>query len=56
MPRVSDETLKALAKTRAVGIEDYMVEKHEADASRLVLCGPRLDLSEDAQPRVDLEI
>ncbi len=55
-PDIPDAKLKALAETRAVGVEDHLVQTHGVDAGRLVICRPKIDSREDAQPRVDLEI
>ncbi len=55
-PDISDGKLKALAQARAVVVEDQLVESHGVDAGRLVICRPKIDQREDAQPRVDLEI
>ena len=51
------DALRELAVRRATAVESYLVEAHQADASRLVGCQPRLELDNAAAtPRTDLLI
>jgi len=55
---VVDETrLSEIAEQRAAAIKDFLIEKHQVSASRLVGCLPQLELDDDkAAPRTDLLI
>jgi outer membrane protein OmpA-like peptidoglycan-associated protein len=49
--------LEELATKRATVVKEYLVEKHNSDASHLVGCQPKLELgSAEEQPRTDLLI
>lgn len=47
--------LSAISKQRANNFKAYMVEEKEIDSSRLLLCKPRIDSSEDATPHLRFE-
>ncbi|HFD81359.1 MAG TPA: DUF748 domain-containing protein [Gammaproteobacteria bacterium] len=54
---VDDDTLLQLARQRAEGVKDYLVDTLKAPADRLVGCRPRLETDDaSAVPRTDLLI
>jgi hypothetical protein len=54
---VDEQKLTDLATSRAAVIKDYMVEKYQVSASRLVGCRARIETDPpDAKPRTDLLI
>ena len=44
--------LAELSKQRLNAFKDHMVNKEEIASSRLLLCSPKVDFSEDAKPRI----
>jgi len=54
---MDEHKLTDLARLRAAGIKDYLVEQHQIAASRLVGCRSRIETDPpDAKPRTDLLI
>ena len=49
------KALMAIARQRGENFKAYMVEEHEIDSSRLLLCTPQIDSSEDAIPHIKFE-
>ncbi len=49
-------SLKALAKERAENFKRYVTSTSEVDSSRLLLCSPEIDFSENAQPRIKISL
>ncbi len=49
------KALMAIARQRGKNFKAYMVEEHEIDSSRLLLCTPQIDSSEDAIPHIKFE-
>ena len=49
------KALKAIARQRGKNFKAYMVEEHDIDSSRLLLCTPQIDSSEDAVPHLRFE-
>lgn len=52
--RRTDDDLLALARQRSIAVKEAMISRG-IDGERLLLCQPRLDTDETAQPRVELE-
>jgi len=48
--------LKSIAEQRASAFKEYIIKKGKVDSSRLLLCAPKIDSSENAQPRIELSV
>ena len=54
-PVVDEQKLTDLGEQRAASVKDYLVEKFNVPANRLVDCQPRLETDQaDAIPRTEL--
>ena len=48
--------LKEIAEQREAAFKDYIIEHGGIASSRLLLCAPKIDSSENAQPRIELSV
>ncbi|OUR60743.1 hypothetical protein A9Q74_12305 [Colwellia sp. 39_35_sub15_T18] len=48
--------LKDIAEQREATLKDYLIKQGNIASSRLLLCAPKIDSSEDAQPRIELSV
>ncbi len=48
--------LKEIAEQREATFKDYIIEHGGIASSRLLLCAPKIDSSENAQPRIELSV
>jgi len=48
--------LKTIAEQRELAFKDYMIKHGNIASSRLLLCAPKIDSSEGAQPRIELSV
>jgi len=48
--------LKALGEQRESAFKDYIIKQGNIASSRLLLCAPKIDSSENAQPRIELSV
>jgi len=48
--------LKDIAEQREDAFKDYMIKQGNIASSRLLLCAPKIDSSEDAKPRIELSV
>jgi hypothetical protein len=48
--------LKDIAEQRETTFKDYIIEHGGIASSRLLLCAPKIDSSENAQPRIELSV
>jgi hypothetical protein len=48
--------LKEIAEQREAAFKDYIIEHGGIASSRLLLCSPKIDSSENAQPRIELSV
>jgi len=48
--------LKELGEQREAAFKDYIIKHGNIDSSRLLLCAPKIDSSEEAQPRIELSV
>jgi outer membrane protein OmpA-like peptidoglycan-associated protein len=56
-PLVDETKLSEIAEQRAAAVKDFLIEKHQVPASRLVGCLPQLEIDDaNTQPRTDLLI
>lgn len=49
-------SLKAIAKARAENFKRYVTNTSRIDSSRLLLCSPEINFSENAQPRIKISL
>jgi len=48
--------LKDVAEEREAAFKDYIIKQGNIASSRLLLCAPKIDSSEGAQPRIELSV
>lgn len=48
--------LKALAEQREEAFKEYIIKQGNIASSRLLLCAPKIDTSDNAQPRIELSV
>lgn len=48
--------LKEIAEQREEAFKDYIIKHGKIASSRLLLCSPKIDSSENAQPRIELSV
>tara|TARA_R110001583_G_scaffold7158_1_gene35571 strand:+ start:25407 stop:27827 length:2421 start_codon:yes stop_codon:yes gene_type:complete len=48
--------LKEIGEQREEAFKEYMIKQGNIASSRLLLCSPKIDSSEEAQPRIELSI
>jgi hypothetical protein len=48
--------LKEIGEQREAAFKEYMIKQGNIESSRLLLCSPKIDSSEKAQPRIELSI
>ncbi|MGL1958067.1 MAG: DUF748 domain-containing protein [Colwellia sp.] len=48
--------LKAIAEQREHALKSYLIEHGKIDSARLLLCTPKIDSDEEAQPRIEISV
>jgi len=48
--------LKDIAEQREATLKDYLIKQGNIASSRLLLCAPKIDSNQDAQPRIELSV
>lgn len=48
--------LKGIGEQREAAFKDYMIKHGGIDSSRLLLCAPKIDTTEEAKPRIELSV
>lgn len=54
--KADKKRLIALGKERASALKDYLIEQGKIDSSRMLLCKPKIDSSQDAKPRIAISV
>jgi len=50
------KALKTIAEQRELAFKDYMIKHGNIASSRLLLCAPKIDSTENAKPRIELSV